>query len=172
MPSRPSIAARWPSLLLLLAFVLGGCGNNFGVALQPDDFRRGGGNSVERADVDRPLRAVAAAFRERADACLNTTTTVQGGRAVRYTVDKRTYTATVIATDARAELHLKFRYWGPTFHEQGKDGVYILLADATPLDARRTRLEIRYAGLVTDPLLTAVKGWASGSFSGCPDLTQ
>lgn len=91
---------------------------------------------------------------------------------MRYTMDKRTYTAKVIATDARAELHVLVRFWGLTLHEQGKDGAYILLADATPLDARRTQLEIRYVGLVTEPLRSAVKGWASGSFSGCPDLTR
>jgi hypothetical protein len=170
--SLPGIASPRPACLLFLALFVGGCGNNLGAAINPDEFRREGANGVERVDVDRPLRAVAAAFRDRADACLNTTTVIQGGANVRYTMDKRTYTARVIATDARAELHLQVRFWGLTFHEQGKDGAYILLADATPLDARRTRLEVRYAGLVTEPLRSAVRGWASGSFSGCPDLTR
>lgn len=157
-----------------MALLLGGCGGM--TTLDPEDFRRQMASSplgsVERLDVDRPLRDVAAAFRERAPACLKTTTKTYGGPAVRYTMRVVNYTPTVVATDSRVELHLQARYEAPiALHDQGPNGTYVFVAHATPLDARRTRLETWAIAMNSEGLRGAVKGWANGSFSGCPDLS-
>jgi hypothetical protein len=143
--------------------------------MNAEDFRQqvSGGplGSADQLDIDRPLRDVAATFRERAPACLNVTTKRYGGPAVRYTMQVWHYTPTVVATDTRVELHLRAKFEGLTLYDQGADGAYVLLAEATPLGARRTHLEIRTLALGGDALRNAVVGWAKGSFAGCPDLS-
>jgi len=162
------IMSLWRARITLIAFLLVGCG---GAALSPEDFRQQMAGSAERLDVDRPMRDVGATFRERAAACLNVTTKRYGGPAVRYTMQVWAYTATVVATDTRVELHVRAKYEGVTLYDQGSNGAYIFLAHATPLGARRTHLELWTYALRGDALRNAVKGWASGSFSGCPDLS-
>ena len=108
------------------------------MALAPEEFRRQMASigSVERLDINRPLREVAATFRERAPACLKVTTKHYGGPAVRYTMSVMTYTPTVVVTDTRMELHLQVRHEGLTLYDQGPNGAYTYLVHATPLDAR------------------------------------
>ncbi len=170
MHTLQGIASRWPVCLVLLPALLGACG--MGVALEPEAFRREMAKMgrVESLDVNRSLRDIAAAFRERAPACLNATTTSQHGPGMRYAITQWHYTPRVVVTDRRVELHVQARYGGITLYEQGPTGAYVLLVHATPLDARRTRLEISRAGLGGEGLLSAVKGWASGTFAGCPVL--
>ena len=170
---RPGIAALGFVYLAPLALLLAGCG---GATVDPEEFRRQMASSpfgsVERLDINRPLREVAATFRERAPACLKVTTKHYGGPAVRYTMQVMTYTPTVVATDNQVELHLHVRQEALIkLYEEGPNGVYAFLARATPLDARRTHLEIWAGALGGEALRSAVKGWASGSFVGCPDLS-
>src|SRR5262245_33115163 len=58
------IALQWSAFLAVASVLLGGCG---GAAMNPEEFRQqvAGGplGSVDRLDVDRSLRDVAAAFR-------------------------------------------------------------------------------------------------------------
>jgi hypothetical protein len=137
--------------------------------LEPEAFRRQ--MTKQTADVDRPLKAVAATFRERAPACLKVSTRSQAGPGMRYAITVLHYNPKVMVTDTRVELHLQVRYEGPTLYDQGHDGAYIYLVHATAVDARRTRLEIWKGGLSdTAALDSAVKGWASGTFAGCPAL--
>src|SRR4029453_7120711 len=159
---------RWHAHVTAIVLLLGGCG---GASLSAEDFRQQMAGGAERLDVDRPLREVGAKFRERAAACLNVTTKRYGGPAVRYTMQVWAYTATVVATDTRVELHVRGKYEGPTLYDQGSNGAYIFLAHATPLGARRTHLELWTYASKGDALRDAVKGWASGSFSGCPHLS-
>jgi len=52
------------------------------------------------------------------------------------------------------------------------DGAYRVVLDATPVAAKRTRIEI-YALSVDDKLLRqTMRGWAQGSSLGCPDLAK
>jgi hypothetical protein len=162
------LPSRWHAHVTAMALLLGGCS---GASLSPEDFRQQMAGSAERLDVDRSLRDVATTFRERAAACLNVTTKSYGGPAVRYTMQVWAHTATVVATDTRVELHVRAKYEGPTLYDQGSNGAYIFLAHATPLGARRSHLELWTYASRGDALRAAVKGWASGSFSGCPDLS-
>jgi hypothetical protein len=124
--------------------------------------------------VNRPLRDVAATFRERASACLQTVTRSERSsfHSTHVAITEMTYTPTVVEADGRVELHLQAKQTvaieiGPA----SPKGFYTFVAVATALDPRRTQLEIWYALLGAEPLRAAVKGWASGSFSGCPDLS-
>jgi len=159
---------RWHARVTVMALLLSGCG---GASLSPEDFRQQVASGAERLDVNRPLRDLAATFRERAAACLNVTAKTYGGPAVRYTMQVWTYTATVAATDSRVELHVRAKYEGPTLYDQGSNGAYVFLAHATPLDARRSHLELWTYASKGGALRDAVKGWAGGGFSGCPDLS-
>src|SRR5262249_8987868 len=127
--------------------------------------------SAERLDVDRPLRDVGATFRERAPACLNATTKKYSGPAVRYTMQVWGYNASGVAREPQVELHVRAKYEGVTLYDQGPSGAYVFLARATPLGARRTHLELWTYAARHEALANAVKGWAGGSFSGCPDLS-
>jgi len=161
---------EWLAFLAAASVLLAGC-----AATTPEDFRQqvtsGAFGSAEKLDVDRSLRDVAAVFRERPSACLQVRTKRYGGPAVRYTMQVWDYTPTVVATDTRVELHLQAKYDGLTLYDQGKNGAYVLLAQATPLDARRTHLEVWTLAPRSDTLRDAVMGWAKGSFAGCPDLS-
>ena len=162
------IPSRCHARVTIIALLLGGCG---GASLTPENFRQQMAGSAEQLDVDRPLRDVGASFRERASACLNVTTKTYGGPAVRYTMQVWAYKASVVVTDARVELHVRAKYEGPTLYDQGSNGAYVFLAHATPVGARRTHLELWTYASKGDALRNAVKGWAGGSFSGCPDLS-
>lgn len=142
------------------------------MALEPDGFRSQMAQlgRVETTEVDRPLKQVAATFRERAPACLKVSTRSQSGPGMRYAVFVFHYTPKVVVMDTRVELHLQVRNEGPTLYDQGKDGAYAYLAHATAIDARRTRLEVWRGMMGGEALDNAVKGWASGTFSGCPAL--
>jgi hypothetical protein len=165
-------ASRWSGLVTASVLLLGGCSTVTG---NPEEFRQqiaaDAFGAAEKFDVDRSLREVGAILRERASACLNVTTKNYGGPAVRYTMQAWNYTANVVTTDGRVELHVRAKYQGLTLYDQGQNGVYIFLAHATPLGARRTHLEMWTYASRGDTLRAAVKGWAGGSFSGCPDLS-
>jgi hypothetical protein len=154
-----------------MALLLGGC---MVPALDAGEFQRQMTTygKAERVDIDRPLRDVGATFRERASACLKTTTTTYSGQGQLRTMEVLHYTPTVVETPGRVELHLQVRREGLTVYDQGPKGIYGFFVHATPLDARRTRLEMWHTlfGNGGEPLRQAVKGWASGTFSGCPDL--
>jgi hypothetical protein len=78
-------------------------------------------------------------------------------------------------TGERAELHLQER------HKQGvvrvakepEDGHYLVVADAYPLERNRTRVEV--FGPTGGPgalVIRAVKSWATGESTACPDFRR
>jgi hypothetical protein len=128
---------------------------------------------VERLDVNRPVRDIGAAFRERASACLQTVTRSERSsfQSTQVAITELNYTPTIVEAEGRVELHLQVKQTvaieiGPA----NPKGFFVFLAQVTSIDARRSRLEIWGTDWVK-ALPVAVKGWASGSFSGCPDLS-
>jgi hypothetical protein len=86
-----------------------------------------------------------------------------------------TYKPTVLVSRQRLELHVQRHYQGGGVIIPGKEpegGLYLLVADAFALDASRTRLDIYAPTVGSDPLIRAVKGWATGENVGCPDMTK
>jgi hypothetical protein len=56
--------------------------------------------------------------------------------------------------------------------KEPEGGYYLLVADAYPIDAKRSRIEIFGPSKGHDVLTRAIMGWATGKNLGCPDLTK
>jgi hypothetical protein len=161
----------------ILALLLAGCATQ-----QPqtaEEFRRAVPGAFmakkETFDVNRPFRAVADTFRKRAPECLNVSVRTTAQSTSSYQVIMADYKPTVIVTGERAELHLQER------HKQGvvrvakepEDGHYLVVADAYPLEKHRTRVEV--FGPTGGPgalVIRAVKSWAAGESTACPDFKR
>jgi hypothetical protein len=162
----------------LAAMALAGCATQ--QPMNADEFRRAisGGAFMakkETVEVNRPFRTVADTWRKKGPECLSvnvrTTSTAGGTRQV----VAASYKPTVVVTNERAEIHVQER------HTQGvaravkepDDGHYLVVADASPVDKTRTRLEIY--GPTGGPgalIIRSVKDWASGQSSACPDFAK
>ncbi len=57
-------------------------------------------------------------------------------------------------------------------YEEPEGGYYKLVVDAYPLPDNSTRLQIFGPAMGFDGVIRAIKGWASGETSGCPDMTK
>jgi len=129
---------------------------------------------VETHEVNRSLREIGATFRARAPDCLNMRVTTTSQMPGSYQVIVSAYKPTVVVTDQRAELHLQ------RHHEKGvlavtkepEGGYYLMVADAYPVDAKRSRLQIIGPSIGYDVIYRAIIGWATGKNLGCPDLAS
>jgi hypothetical protein len=129
---------------------------------------------TDSQEVNRSLREIGATFRKRAPECLNMRVTTTSQAPGSYQVIVSVYRPTVVVTDQRVELHLQ------RHHEKGviavtkepEGGYYLMVADAYPVDGRRSRLEIIGPSKGYDVIWRAVIGWATGKDLGCPDLTK
>jgi hypothetical protein len=101
---------------------------------------------AERFEVRRTHREVAAGLRRQVHKCL----------------DKARYRPTMVVSSRKAELHLH--------REAAEEGV-VLVADAWPVRRGRSAVQV-FASSGYDPLVAAVKAWASGANAGCPDLSK
>jgi len=169
-------------LLVATALVLGGCG---GMPKNAEEFRQ---FSLERArvvgwmpglvpketfEVERPFRDVSSTLQKKADECLKvaikwTVTNSYGN--TRSGVD--TFKPTFIAGPNKAELHVQLKRSAVIEVGAPPDGSYRVVLDATPLAAKRTRIEM-YAMSIDDKLVRqTLRGWAQGTNLGCPDLAK
>ena len=129
---------------------------------------------VETHEINRSMREIGATFRKRAPECLNMRVTTTSQAPGSYQVIVSAYTPTVVVTDERAELHLQ------RHHEKGvlavtkepEGGYYLIVADAYPVDAKRSRLQIIGPSKGYDVIYRAIMGWATGKNLGCPDLAK
>jgi hypothetical protein len=129
---------------------------------------------VETHEINRSMQAIGATFRKRAPECLNMRVTTTSQTSGSYQVIVSLYKPTVVVTDARAELHIQ------RHHEKGvlavtkepEGGYYLIVADAYPVDANRSRLQIFGPSVGYDVIYRAIIGWATGKELGCPDLTK
>jgi hypothetical protein len=158
---------------VLAAGMLAGCGGR--AAMMPDEFRAREAGNVETIELDRPLREVAASFRDRAPACIqDVQTTSITGPANRMLTSLWRYHETVIATDRQVELVVQAMtpQYG-RFELPDQHGIYVMDARAVAVDGRRSRLEIygSWAPVFENSTLKiAIRGWAAGTFAGCPQL--
>jgi hypothetical protein len=160
-----------------LAVLLAACG---AMPQNPDDFRKavGGGAMMTKTDsyeVNRSTQAVATTFKQRAQECLGVQVRTVSQTSTSYQNILTTYKPTVVANDRRAELHVQQMHKGggviyPQKPPEG--GVYIFVADATPVSANRTRIQLYGPSMGYDVLYRAVRGWTSGENLGCPDMTK
>lgn len=126
-------------------------------------------------EAKRPFREVAKTFRAKAPECLNVSVRTISRSATSYQNVLTTYKPTVLVGAQKAELHVQRHYQGGGIIIPGKEpegGLYTLVADATPIDRSRTRIDIYAPSHGADTLIRAVSGWATGENVGCPDLTK
>ena len=129
---------------------------------------------VRTFEAKRPLRDVAKTFQARAPECLNVSVRSVSQSSTSYQNILTVYKATVVSNPQKAELHLQ-RDFKSGVLVPGKvppGGLYMLVADATPVDKGTTRIDIYGPSVGTDTLVRAISGWATGENLGCPDMTK
>jgi hypothetical protein len=160
----------------VLALAAAGCAVN--QPLTADEFRQKLPGSfmgkVQTFEVNRSVREVAKTFQARAPECLSVRVQTISQTSGSYQNLLAKYTPTVIVNDKRTELHVQ-RKWERGVISPGKEpegGHYMLVADATPIDRSRTRIDIYGPSRGSDTMIGAITAWASGKSQGCPDLTK
>lgn len=143
-----------------------------------EEFRKAvPGSSFAKSDtyeVARPFRQVAATFQRKAAECLKVSVRTVSRTGTSYQNILTEYTPTVVVNGERAELHLQ------QLHKTGvvypskppAGGIYIVVADASPLPANRTRIQTYGPSRGYDVVYRAIRGWAQGDNLGCPDMTK
>jgi hypothetical protein len=129
---------------------------------------------VQTFEAKRPLREVAKTFQARAPECLNVSVRTVSQSSTSYQNILSVYKATVVNNAQKAELHLQRDYKSGVL-VPGKvppGGLYMLVADATAVDAKRTRIDIYGPSMGADVVIRAINGWATGENLGCPDMTK
>jgi hypothetical protein len=129
---------------------------------------------VQTFEAKRPLREVAKSFQARAPECLNVSVRTVSQSSTSYQNILAVYKATVVNHPQKAELHLQRDYKSGVL-VPGKvppGGLYMLVADATAVDAKRTRIDIYGPSMGAGVVIRAINGWATGENLGCPDMTK
>jgi len=117
---------------------------------------------------------VANTFQKMGPNCLSKTIKRTSQTKTSYQVIVTTYRPTVLVTPKKAELHVQFH------HDQGVIGVgkepeggyYLLVADASPVNQTKTRIDLYRPSMGHGVLIQAVRNWATGENVGCPDLAK
>ena len=125
-------------------------------------------------EVQRSYRDVARTFQAKAPECLNVSVRMVERSSTSSSNILTTYKPTVQVTDQRAEVHVQRTMKGnvivPGTPPPG--GMYFVVADATPVDRARTRIDIYGPSKGADAIIKAITGWATGENIGCPDMTK
>jgi len=169
--------------LIAVTLVFGGCG---GMPQNAEEFRQYtlertrvlgtgfmGGVPKETFEVERPFREVSSTLQRKADECLKVI--IKGTSTNKYGNTRTgisTFKPTFIAHANRSELHVQLNRSEVTEVGAPPDGAYRVVLDATPLAARRTRIEMYTWSTDEDLLRRAMRGWVKGDNLGCPDLTK
>lgn len=168
---------RIPTVLTAAAAaLLAGC--TLSQPLTPDEFRQAIPGAMlgksETFEVNRAFSDVAKTFQDRAPACLNVAVRTTSQTTTSYQVIDTVYKPTVRVTPARAELHLQQHHKSGVIKvaKEPEGGYYLMVVDAYPVAAGKTRVQTFGPSIGVDVLMRAFKGWATGENLGCPDLTK
>ncbi len=163
--------------LAVLAILLPGCAVQY--PQNAEEFRKAVPGAfmakLQTFETNRAFRDVARTFQARAPECLNVSVRTVSQTGTSYQSYLTIYKPTVVVNERKAELHVQRHYQGGGIIVPGKEppgGLYMLVADATPVDRSRTRIDIYAPTHGADTLIRAVTGWATGQNLGCPDLTK
>ena len=129
---------------------------------------------VQTFEANRPLREVAKTFQAKAPECLNVAVRSRETSATTNINIVTTYKPTVVVTEKKAELHVQRSFKGNVIvpGKPPEGGDYYVVADATPIDRNRTRIDIYAPTMGTGTIVRAISGWATGENVGCPDMTK
>jgi hypothetical protein len=162
-------------IVVVLAATLAGCG---GMPQNADEFRQRVPGAflmgVQSFEVNRPVREVGRTFQARAPQCLSVKVRTVSQTATSYQVIVAAYKPTVMANEAKAELHVQRKYEAGviTPGKEPEGGHYVLVADATPIDRNRSKIDIYGPTKGADAMIKAITAWANGTSTGCPDMTK
>ena len=163
--------------IIAAALLLGGCATQ-----QPqnaEEFRRAVPGAMmtktESFEVNRSFREVGASFQRRAPECLGVSVRTTSQTSTSYQVITATYKPTVRVGSDRAELHVQRDFKGGgviTVGNPPPGGPYLLVVDATPIAANRSRVQWWGISRGHDVLYRAIRAWATGESNACPDMTK
>jgi len=173
MTTAKTIAVRTGAALC--SIWLAGCG--ISAPQTAAEFRNGVANGIaagatkDTFEVDRPLAQVGASFQRLASECLSTTirmTEHQPG--VSFMVATDAYKPTVHVSQSGANLQVQIIERGNIINvaKEPEGGFYLLVADARPVSAAKTRIDLYRFPIGHAPLVQAVRAWASGTSVDCP----
>jgi len=164
---------------LTLCAALCGCGS-LGQPMSPSEFREQVSHSsfatVQSFDAARPYQQVVETLRKKSQECLAVATTssgtvFQGNMAMRET-SHAVYKPTLAASDNKTELAVQIDFGEHVLVQKVPEGgMYILVAEAAPVDARTTKVTI-YRGKIgkAQDIDDAIRSWVQGTSSSCPNL--
>jgi hypothetical protein len=165
------------SAAIVAAVALAGCAVNFPQSAQ--EFREqvpgAAFGQKQTLEAKRSFREVARTFQAKAPECLSVSVRTVSQTATSYQNILATYKPTVRIGAQKAEIHVQRHYQGGGVIIPGKEpegGLYVLVADATPIDRNRTRVDIYAPTRGADAMIRAITGWATGENVGCPDMTK
>ena len=162
-------------IVFVSLFTLSGCISHPQTA---EEFRKAVSTTltakVETFEVDRQFSQVASTFQKMAPNCLSKTIKTTSQTNMSYQVIVTTYKPTVFVTGKKAELHVQQHHeqGGQAVSKEPEGGYYVLVADAQPVTASKTHIDLYRSSIGFGPLIQAVKNWATGENVGCPDLTK
>ena len=162
-------------LPIAAAALLAGCAQNPQTA---EEFRQYVPTSsfakVQTFEAKRSFRDVAKTFQAKAPECLNVAVRSVERSSTSNINILTTYKPTVLVSEKRAELHVQRTMQGNVIvpGKVPEGGLYYIVADATPIDRNRTRIDIYAPSIGATTMVRAITGWATGENVGCPDLTK
>lgn len=168
--------AKKLAVLSTAAVLLAGCAGK--MPQTAEEFRQMAPGAfmvqVQTFDVKRSPREVGETFRRRAPECLNTTIRMTESGPGHHMVVDTAYKATVIAGGDKAELHLQQKHLRGVVkvYDEPADGRYLFVVDVLPTGARASRVQIIGPSKGYDVVVRAIKAWADGSSTACPDMTK
>ena len=164
------------SALAILALA-GGCAVNFPQTAQ--EFREqipgAAFGQKQTFEAKRSFREVAKTFQTKAPECLNVSVRTVSRTSTSYQNILTSYKPAVRVSGQKVEIHVQRHYQGGGVIVPGKEpegGMYVVVADATPLERNRTRVDIYGPTRGADAIIRAITGWATGENVGCPDMTR
>lgn len=170
---------RQIALGLSLSAALCGCGS-LGQPMSPREFRQIVGDSsfgtVESFEAPRPYEQVIDTLRKKTNECLAVVTTSSGtvfqGNMAMSETSRSVYKPTVSVTGQAMELAVQVDFGPHTVVQKVPEGgFYILVADAAPAGTKATKVTIYHGKLgKAKEIGAAVRGWATGASTICPNL--
>ena len=135
------------------------------------------GTKIDTFEVNRKYSSVAATLKQKSKECLNISL-VKTQCVDRNCTDYNSfYLPTFKESDNKVDLVVQWRRdpWRSIFGggKPPKEGFYITAVDAVPVSKNKTKVTIygpSKEALQSVP--TAIKHWAIGDNTGCPDLAQ
>lgn len=167
------------ALRLTFCAALCGCGS-LGQPMSPSEFREQVSHSsfatVQSFDAARPYQQVVDTLRKKANECLAVATTSSGtvfqGNTPTRETSHAVYKPTLAATDNKTELAVQIDFGEHVLVQKVPEGgMYILVAEAVPVDAQTTKVTI-YRGKLgkAQDIDDAIRSWVKGTGSSCPNL--